>query len=124
MDVLADLVSRRGAVVSRDELERDVWRGALVCKDALTKTLIKLRKALGDDRHEPASMRTVPKPGYRLAAAVDRSAPPEGRASFVESRPIKRHHRSPSLTLHDTCVAPKHENTGVMKGFPHPDPPP
>jgi multiple antibiotic resistance protein len=28
------------------------------------------------------------------------------------------------LTLHDTCVAPKHENTGVMKGSPHPGPPP
>jgi hypothetical protein len=29
-----------------------------------------------------------------------------------------------TLTLHDTCVAPKHENTGVMKGSPHPGPPP
>jgi hypothetical protein len=28
------------------------------------------------------------------------------------------------LTLHDTRVAPKHESTGVMKGFPHPGPPP
>jgi hypothetical protein len=28
------------------------------------------------------------------------------------------------LTPHDTCVAPKHENTGVMKGSPHPAPPP
>jgi hypothetical protein len=29
-----------------------------------------------------------------------------------------------SLTLHDTCVAPKHESTGVMKGSPHPGSPP
>ena len=32
-------------------------------------------------------------------------------------------HRVPRLALHDTCVAPKHENTGVMKGSPHPGPP-
>jgi len=28
----------------------------------------------------------------------------------------------PDLTLHDTRVAPKHENTGVIQGFPHPSP--
>ena len=29
---------------------------------------------------------------------------------------------SSALTLHDTRVAPDHENTAVMQGFPHPGP--
>ena len=39
MDVLAYLASRQGEVVSREELERDVWHGALVGYDSVTSSI-------------------------------------------------------------------------------------
>lgn len=74
MEVLVYLASRPGEVVSRDELEREVWRGALVGYDAVTSTIIKLRKAFGDDPRRPHYIATIPKRGYRLAAVVEPAA--------------------------------------------------
>lgn len=70
MDVLVYLAARPGQVVTREELERTVWRGALVGYDAVTSTIIKLRKALGDDARQPRLIVTVPKKGYQLVVPV------------------------------------------------------
>ena len=70
MDVLVYLASRQGEVVSREDLEKDVWHGALVGYDAVTKTVIKLRKALGDSARNPKFIATVPKRGYQLIASA------------------------------------------------------
>jgi TolB-like protein/DNA-binding winged helix-turn-helix (wHTH) protein len=70
MEVLVYLASRPGDVVTREELERDVWRGALVGYDAVTATVIKLRKALQDNAKQPRMIVTVPKRGYQLIVAV------------------------------------------------------
>jgi len=53
MAVLMILADRAGEVVSRDELEAQAWRGRVVGYDALASTIIKLRKALGDDARQP-----------------------------------------------------------------------
>lgn len=71
MDVLNYLVLHQGELVAREALERDVWRGALVGYDSVTSTIIKLRRALGDDAHNPKYIETVPKRGYRLIASVE-----------------------------------------------------
>jgi len=70
MAVLVYLANRQGRLVSREELEYDVWRGALVGYDAVTGTIIKLRKALKDKARQPHYIETIPKRGYRLIAAV------------------------------------------------------
>jgi TolB-like protein/Tfp pilus assembly protein PilF len=57
-------------VVTREELEKNVWRGAIVGYDAVTNSVIKLRKALGDHAREPGIIATIPKRGYRLVAPV------------------------------------------------------
>ena len=44
MRVLAYLVERHGEVVSRHDLEANVWTGMIVTDDAVTNTVIKLRK--------------------------------------------------------------------------------
>jgi len=74
MEVLVYLASRPGEVVSRNELESEVWRGALVGYDAVTSTIIKLRKALGDKPRDPSYIATVPKKGYQLIAPVRSTA--------------------------------------------------
>lgn len=75
IEVLAYLASRPGEVVSRDDPEKAVWRGAIVGYDAVTNTVIKLRKALGDNAREPRFILTVPKQGYQLIAAVTHRVP-------------------------------------------------
>jgi adenylate cyclase len=88
MEVLVYLASRPGEVVTREELERDVWRGAVVGYDAVTNTVIKLRKALQDDARQPRFIATVPKKGYQLIAPVtqpDDDAHPAAVATVAPS---------------------------------------
>ena len=70
MEVLMVLASRPGAVVSREELLSIVWPGVVVGDEALTQSIIKLRRALGDNPRLPAYIDTISKRGYRLIAPV------------------------------------------------------
>lgn len=85
MEVLAYLSLRPGAVVTREELERDVWRGADVGYDAVTSTIIKLRKALQDNARQPRFIATIPKMGYQLIASITY---PEDEASPTSATQI------------------------------------
>ncbi|MEJ2398707.1 MAG: winged helix-turn-helix domain-containing protein [Gammaproteobacteria bacterium] len=69
-EVLVYLAAHAGQVVTRQELEREVWQGALVGYDAITNTVIKLRRALHDNSHQPQYVTTIPKRGYELIAPV------------------------------------------------------
>ncbi len=75
MQVLCLLAEQPGNVVSREELEAQAWPGLVVTTDAVTGTIIKLRKALGDSARHPRYIETVSKSGYRLIAGVDRHVP-------------------------------------------------
>ncbi|HXK07643.1 MAG TPA: tetratricopeptide repeat protein [Verrucomicrobiae bacterium] len=72
MEVLMVLADRAGEVVSRDDLLAAVWPGVVVGDDALTQSIIKLRKALGDSPRSPSYIETIAKRGYRLIAPVVR----------------------------------------------------
>lgn len=78
MQVLLALAEAAGRVISRDQLLAASWPGTVVGDEALTQTIIKLRKALGDDPRDPAYIETISKRGYRLIAEVrpgDASSP-------------------------------------------------
>lgn len=70
MQVLVYLAGHAGQVVSRAELEAQIWPGRIVTEDAVTNTILKLRRAFGDDARRPRIIETIPKRGYRLIAAV------------------------------------------------------
>lgn len=70
MEVLMALADRAGEVVSREDLLAAVWPGVVVGDDALTQSIIKLRKALGDKPRSPSYIETISKRGYRLIAPV------------------------------------------------------
>ncbi|WP_455208695.1 winged helix-turn-helix domain-containing protein [Kaarinaea lacus] len=70
MSVLVCLAKNAGKVVSRETLEATVWTGMVVGYDAVSGSIIKLRKALGDDSRHPHYIETVSKKGYRLIADV------------------------------------------------------
>lgn len=70
MQLLAYLAAHSGRVISRTELEDQVWQGRIVGDDALTNSISKLRRALHDSPRKPQVIETVPKTGYRLIADV------------------------------------------------------
>jgi tetratricopeptide (TPR) repeat protein/DNA-binding winged helix-turn-helix (wHTH) protein len=69
--VLLYLIEQRERLVSKDELFEKVWRGVAVTDDALVKCVVEIRKALGDDPHQPRFIKTVSRAGYRLIAQVE-----------------------------------------------------
>lgn len=69
-DLLHMLASRAGDVVSRQALLGGVWPGVVVGDEALSQSIQKVRRALGDTSREATYIQTVPKRGYRLIAPV------------------------------------------------------
>ena len=70
MHVLVYLAQHAGQVVSRTELEAEVWKGSVVSYDAVTGSIQKLRKVFDDDARNPRIFETLSKRGYRLIAHV------------------------------------------------------
>jgi TolB-like protein/Tfp pilus assembly protein PilF len=68
--VLAALLERPGAPVSKQELFANVWRGTVVSDDALVTCIQEIRKALRDDSKHPLYIETRHRLGYRFAAEV------------------------------------------------------
>jgi two-component system KDP operon response regulator KdpE len=66
--LLAALVRRRGAVVSRDDLRRDVWPGAEVQRRVVDTHIARLRRKLEDDPRQPRHILTALAAGYRFRA--------------------------------------------------------
>lgn len=74
MEVLMVLAHQAGRAVSREGLLAAVWPGVVVGDEALTQSVIKLRKALGDNPRSPTYIETISKRGYRLIAPVAHNA--------------------------------------------------
>jgi transcriptional activator of cad operon len=83
MDLLVLLAGRPGEVMSKDEIAAALWGEVHVNDDALTRTVFKLRKALGDAARNSRYVATVPKRGYRLVAPV--TTPVERLAARAEN---------------------------------------
>jgi serine/threonine-protein kinase len=70
LGVLDLLVSRAGAIVSRQALIDTVWKDAFVTDTSLAEAISVLRQALGDDPQAPKYIQTVHRRGYRFVAPV------------------------------------------------------
>ncbi|MDJ0941709.1 MAG: winged helix-turn-helix domain-containing protein [Woeseiaceae bacterium] len=71
-DTLRFLVERAGEPVGKDALLAAVWPGVVVEENNLNQAISKLRQALGDDRHDPDFIATLPGRGYQFVASVRR----------------------------------------------------
>ncbi len=69
--VLLFLLHSSPRVVTKEELLNAVWSDAAVTENSLTRTILKLRRVLEDDAHEPRFIETVATVGYRFACKVD-----------------------------------------------------
>jgi len=78
-DLIVTLIDGRERVVTKDELLERVWPGSIVTESALTRCIMKARKAVGDDAKRQQAIRTISGRGYRFVApveALDTPAPP------------------------------------------------
>ena len=74
--VLGCLIQHAGQVVSREQLQREVWgEDTFVDFDrGLNFCMAQIRSALDDDATAPRFIRTIPKRGYQFIAAVAMAA--------------------------------------------------
>lgn len=75
MQLLQALVRARGSVLTKDELVRAAWPGAVVEESNLSVQVAALRKALGPTSDGGDYVATVARIGYRFAASVSVGAP-------------------------------------------------
>jgi DNA-binding winged helix-turn-helix (wHTH) protein/tetratricopeptide (TPR) repeat protein len=83
--VLCALINNVGRLVTKDELFATVWDGTVVSESVLTTVIKELRRALGDDMHQPRFIATVYGRGYRFIAAIE--AVEEGRRPGASAAP-------------------------------------
>ncbi|MCH9647489.1 MAG: winged helix-turn-helix domain-containing protein [Deltaproteobacteria bacterium] len=99
--VLAVLLSRAGALVSRDDIRREVWGPDthLDFDQSLNVCIRQIRIALGDTAQDPKWLETVPRRGYRFLAAAEWRPAEEGIASPDHSPDQGRNRRSWGVAL-------------------------
>jgi DNA-binding winged helix-turn-helix (wHTH) protein/tetratricopeptide (TPR) repeat protein len=71
LDLLRYLIQSRGQLIAKDDLLREVWPDTIVEENNITVSMSILRKILGETRHKPQFIETVPRRGYRFVAEVN-----------------------------------------------------
>lgn len=74
-DTLVYLIENRHRCIRKAEIIDTIWHDVVVTDDSLIHAISVLRRVLGDERHQPNFIQTVPRRGYRFIAAV-RQPPP------------------------------------------------
>src|SRR5580700_7359317 len=71
--LLAILLSRPGEIVTRDELQQQIWGSETVVNfdHSLGTAINKVREALGDSAENPHYIETLAKRGYRFIAPLE-----------------------------------------------------
>lgn len=85
--VLVYLLEQRGRLVTKNELMKNVWKDTAVTDDVLVQCVKEIRRALGDDSHNPRFIKTVPKAGYRFISPIESLS---NGANFYHTEEITR----------------------------------
>lgn len=101
-DLIVFLIRERHRVVSRDDLIAEVWQGRIVSESTLATRINAARKAIGDDGHAQALIRTIARKGVRFVGDVTEmpetaAAPPS--PSQTPSQDIRFCRTSDGVTL-------------------------
>ncbi len=85
--LLALLASHAGQVVSRDEIQQQLWGGETVVdfEHAVNKCINHIRAVLGDNADHPVYVETLPRHGYRFVAPVVSKTIPAPQSKVIES---------------------------------------
>lgn len=95
LELLLCLLEMAGEVVTKEEIQERVWPARILSESVLTKTMTKLRQALGD--RDQTIIKTVHGYGYRLVAPVSvewaaRTPVPQQLALAAGDAPPQRPH--------------------------------
>lgn len=88
--VLMMLLERKGEVVSREEISRELWPGGTFVdyEHGVNSAVNRLREALGDKAASPRFVETLARRGYRFVAPVERvGEEPEAEADLAVAVP-------------------------------------
>ena len=70
-DLLVLLLSRRGELVTRQDVLDQVWSGVYVTDNAVARVIAQVRRGLGDSARSSRYIETVPTRGYRFVAPAE-----------------------------------------------------
>jgi Tol biopolymer transport system component len=85
--VLAILLDRSGEVVTREELQKQLWPNTFVdVEHNLNTAVSKIREALGDSAESPHFVETLPRRGYRFIASLEHVGGPPTAENVLASR--------------------------------------
>jgi DNA-binding winged helix-turn-helix (wHTH) protein len=109
-DILVLLLQRPGEIVTRDELQKDLWPADTFVgfEQGLNNAMMRLRAALDDDAESPHLIETLPRRGYRFIAPVESAGtgnlPVEALNDVVPKHAPKRAWTLRLLILFGGCV--------------------
>jgi DNA-binding winged helix-turn-helix (wHTH) protein len=93
-DVLLMLIENRPQVLSKDNIIKCVWDGLIVEDNSVERSIVNIRKVLGDDASNPRFIKTVRGRGYLFAADVQETNnmvfPSRSVYKTVQGRPGKK----------------------------------
>ena len=111
--VLLALVDQPGSVVTREELQKQLWPDTIVDYErGLNKAVNRLRDALGDDAQSPKYIETLPQRGYRFLAPVDRE-----NAEELAAKPQAAEPSAPDLGRRRWLAAAGGLGVAALAGF-------
>ncbi|MGI9367705.1 MAG: winged helix-turn-helix domain-containing protein [Ruegeria sp.] len=88
--LLTFLVRNADRVVTRDEILEEIWDGRIVSDSVVSTTVRDLRRALDDDGHQQAQIKTIHGHGFRYVGAVETLA---SNIPKTKKRPVVLHFR-------------------------------
>ena len=99
--VLAILLEQPSKIVTREELQKQLWPDTFVdVEHSLNTAINKIREALGDSAENPRFVETLPRRGYRFIAPVDVGAGPGCPVPRHGLRRVPRHPLHMEVSLH------------------------
>lgn len=118
---LSLLIEEPGAIIPRNRLHDYVWReqGFEVDDSSLTQAISTLRKALKDSTKSPEFIKTVPKRGYQMIAAIEQfSAKVEAVVEPNYKKNLSDSAEPESGSLQPASVPPVQNATDIARTIP------
>ncbi len=111
-DLLVYLVEHRDRAVNKDEIQDAVWPGMVVTETALTRAVMKARRAVGDDASRQGVIKTIHGHGYRFVAEVSLEARKDPPVA-VEAPTHRAHDDAEPVSAAAPAMAATHQAIGT-----------
>jgi TolB-like protein/DNA-binding winged helix-turn-helix (wHTH) protein/Tfp pilus assembly protein PilF len=113
--VLAFLAAQAGQVVTREEIQREIWGDETFVdyEQGVNFCIKRIRAALGDDAQSPRFIETLPRRGYRFIAPVERKEENSSRENGLNLAPPDTLISPPEIVPNAPAVSVPRTRTGA-----------